>query len=359
MEKRIAYIDIARGIGILLIVLGHNDLSEYHPFLHKFVYSFHIPLFFFLSGMFFKPERPFRDLLKRRFDSLLKPFLFIIFAIYLFEAGFGNMTFPVMLGRIAKSLYANGFYLDWVQLWFIPHLFAVNLFAFAAWHALFKRIPRLWLRLLILFGMLALGVATMKYFMPFSLAPFSERTLNGLPFSLDLVLASGFFFLLGYEVNQKPLGNFLASPLATLGLFGLLIAFNLLTDAPIDFNTRTYSSLWVNTAEALIGICLVLSLSKWVEDHSTWLTRLFSYLGRISLVILIFHVPIQEAMGIKFSRLGLPTDPTIVLAFLSGVLFPVLFYEMGIHLNPRLRPWFGFAAEESSHREEAKDAKEN
>jgi peptidoglycan/LPS O-acetylase OafA/YrhL len=244
-------------------------------------------------------------------------------------------------------------------LWFIPHLFAVNLFAFAAWYVLFKRIPWLWVRLLALFGMLALGVATMKYFMPFSLAPFSERTLNGLPFSLDLVLASGFFFLLGYEVNQKPLGNFLASPLATLGLFGLLIAFNLLTDAPIDFNTRTYSSLWVNTAEALIGICLVLSLSKWVEDHSTWLTRLFSYLGRISLVILIFHVPIQEAMGIKFSRLGLPTDPTIVLAFLSGVLFPVLFYEMGIHLNPRLRPWFGFAAEESSHREEAKDAKEN
>ncbi len=354
MEKRIAYIDIARGIGILLIVLGHNDLSEYHPFLHKFIYSFHIPLFFFLSGMFFKPERPFRDLLKRRFDSLLKPFLFIVFAIYLFEAGFGNMTFPVMLGRIAKSLYANGFYLDWVQLWFVPHLFAVNLFAFAAWHALFKRIPRLWLRLLILFGMLALGVATMKYFMPFSLAPFSERTLNGLPFSLDLVLASGFFFLLGYEVNQKPLGNFLASPLATLGLFGLLIAFNLLTDAPIDFNTRTYSSLWVNTAEALIGICLVLSLSKLVEDHSTWLTRLFSYLGRISLVILIFHVPIQEAMGIKFSRLGLPTDPTIVLAFLSGVLFPVLFYEMGIHLNPRLRPWFGFSAEGSVRREEAK-----
>lgn len=355
MEKRVAYIDIAKGIGILLIVLGHNDLSEYHPFLHKFVYSFHIPLFFFLSGMFFKPERPFRDLVKRRFDTLLKPFLFIIFAIYLFEAGFGNMTFPVMLGRIAKSLYANGFYLDWVQLWFIPHLFAVNLFAFAAWHALFKRIPWLWLRLIALFGMLALGVATMKYFMPFSLAPFSERTLNGLPFSLDLALASSFFFLLGYEVNQKSLEKFFASPLTLFGSFGALLALNLLTDAPIDFNTRTYSSLWINTAEALIGIGLVLSLSKLIEDHSTWLTRPFSYLGRISLVILIFHVPIQEAMGTKFARLGVPTDPTIVLAFLSGVLFPVFFYEMGIHLNPRLRPWFGFSAEASSHRQGAKE----
>jgi hypothetical protein len=48
----------------------------------------------------------------------------------------------------------------------------------------------------------------------------------------------------------------------------------------------------------------------------------------------------------KFSRLGLPTDPSIALAFLSGVLIPALIYELAIHRNPRLRPWFGFAAEE-------------
>ena len=65
MEKRIGYIDIAKGLGILIIVLAHNDLAGYHPTLHKFIYSFHIPLFFFLSGMFFRPERSFGDTARR------------------------------------------------------------------------------------------------------------------------------------------------------------------------------------------------------------------------------------------------------------------------------------------------------
>jgi len=58
MNERITYIDIAKGLGILVIVLAHNDLAGYHPTLHKFIYAFHIPLFFFLSGMFFRPSAP-------------------------------------------------------------------------------------------------------------------------------------------------------------------------------------------------------------------------------------------------------------------------------------------------------------
>ena len=56
ISKRIEYIDIARGIGILLVVMGHNDFSLISPFLFKLIYSFHMPLFFFMSGIFFKPH---------------------------------------------------------------------------------------------------------------------------------------------------------------------------------------------------------------------------------------------------------------------------------------------------------------
>ena len=71
MPQRIVHIDIAKGIGILLVVLAHNGLQAYAPFLHQFIYAFHMPLFFFLSGMFFKPEVGFLELLKKRFNSLL------------------------------------------------------------------------------------------------------------------------------------------------------------------------------------------------------------------------------------------------------------------------------------------------
>lgn len=344
MNNRVAYIDIAKGLGILVIVLGHNDLAGYHPLLHKFIYAFHIPLFFFLSGMFFRPERSFGETLTRRFNTLMKPYFFTLFMIYLGEAAFSNMTFPVIVGRIAKSLYATGHYIDWVQLWFIPHLFAVSLFAWLAWRGIFGRVHSDWLRWIMMSAMLAVGVYTMAYFWPFN-APLIGTELFGLPFSLDLVLASGFFFLLGYEVNQLSLEKIFASPLVLAATFGLLLALILTLPPVLDFNTRTYPSLGINSLEALLGIAMTLSLARNIEKWSSRLTSVFSYFGRISLVILIFHVPIQETLFGKYERLGLSIDVSIALAFLSGVLIPALIYELAIHHNPRLRPWFGFAAE--------------
>lgn len=356
MKKRIGYIDIAKGLGILVIVLAHNDLGGYHPTLHKFIYAFHIPLFFFLSGMFFRPERAFGETVKRRFNTLLKPYLFALFIIYLGEAAFSNMTFPVIVTRIIKALYATGKYIDWVQLWFIPHLFAVTIFAWIAWRFVFGRVKWDWLRWLLMFAMLAVDVLVMSYFWPFT-APVIGIELYGLPFSLDLVLASGFFFLVGYEVNQKSLEKFFASPLVLILTFGALLALVLFLPPELDFNTRTYPSLWINTLEALLGIAMVMSLSRNLEKWSDKLANIFRYCGRISLVILIFHVPIQESMFNKFTRLGVPTDPSILLAFLSGVLIPALIYELAIHRNPVLRPWFGFAAAERERDLNTKDTK--
>jgi len=39
--KRIGYIDIAKGIGIVLVVMGHNDFSLISPFAHKLIYTQH------------------------------------------------------------------------------------------------------------------------------------------------------------------------------------------------------------------------------------------------------------------------------------------------------------------------------
>lgn len=48
-KNRIEWIDTAKGIGIILVLLGHAD---FEPF-SKIIYMFHIPLFFFISGFLF------------------------------------------------------------------------------------------------------------------------------------------------------------------------------------------------------------------------------------------------------------------------------------------------------------------
>lgn len=195
---RIGYIDIAKGIGILLVVMGHNDFSLISPFFFKLIYSFHMPLFFFMSGIFFKPDLSFLILLHRRFDSVLRPYIFTILLIFFATISFTRVDFANSTSRLIKALYGNGHYLDWVQLWFLPHLFAVSLFVFLFFQ-LVRQSGRPWLKWVFLAALQIMGVLSISVFWPFKINIFGRLfTVFGLPFSLDLVFISGFFFILGY-----------------------------------------------------------------------------------------------------------------------------------------------------------------
>ena len=54
MNGRIRWVDIAKGIGIFLVVLGHCQITEN---VLTLITTFHMPLFFFLAGYVFRPER--------------------------------------------------------------------------------------------------------------------------------------------------------------------------------------------------------------------------------------------------------------------------------------------------------------
>ena len=341
MSNRIQYIDIARGIGILLVVLGHNDFALVSPFAYQVIYSFHMPLFFFLSGYFINPSVGFWEFVKRRFNSLLKPYLFTIFMIYFVSVSFEKMSFQTALFRISKSLYGSGYYLDWVQLWFLPHLFVVSLYAYVFLFVLNKLSNR-WLRWSILLASLAISIPLLKTFYPFSLHMLGkDYELYGLPFSLDLVLLSGFFFILGSEIRQITSEETFSSPilLAATGL--MLLLMNYLYAARIDLNMRLYESFLINTAESIIGILFVLALSRQIELRSEKLSALLKYFGQISLMILVFHVPIQDFWAQKVLAVTGNTPFSIWTGFIMGVAGSVLIYELFIKANPVASFWFG------------------
>ena len=75
MTKRIEYIDLAKGICIMLVVLLHvfGDMSGT---VIKIMNLFRMPLYFVLSGLFFKQYEGFYSFLKKKTNKLLIPFLF-------------------------------------------------------------------------------------------------------------------------------------------------------------------------------------------------------------------------------------------------------------------------------------------
>jgi fucose 4-O-acetylase-like acetyltransferase len=345
MSKRVEYVDIAKGIGILLVVMAHNDFGLVWPFGYKLIYAFHMPLFFFVSGMFFKADLPFLTILRRRSETLLKPYLTTILLIYFMTLSFSKVNFDMATGRVLKALYANGHYIDWVQLWFIPHLFVLNLFAFG-FYWLVKRSGLPWSKWLLLVLCQVVGFYFLNIFWPFNLQLLGRSLeLFGLPLSLDLVLVSGFFFILGREVNQAIPGEFFGSPL-TLAVSGAtLLGMVWFLPQGIDFNTRFFESLPINTLEALAGITFILAVSKQFERVEL-LSKVFRYVGQASLIILIFHVPIQETWGEKLLLMTGSQVLSYWIAYAAGVLFPIAIYAFAIQPNPIVRGWFGLPAAE-------------
>ena len=345
MSKRIEYLDIARGIGILLVVLGHNDFEAISLFIHQVIYSFHIPLFFFLSGYFIHTSISFFDFFKKRFNSLLKPYFFTIFLIYFTSISFEKMGFNMAITRIVKSLYGTGHYIDWVQLWFLPELFVVSLYAFL-FITLVSKLQSRWIRWGILLATLAITLPFLNAFYPFPISIFGkEYKLYGLPFGLDLIFLSGFFFILGNEVRQMTSEKTFDNLFILLGTGVGLVVLNYLFPYEIDFNIRLYESFLVNTTEAILGILFVLALARQIELRTSRLASVFKYLGNISLIILLFHVPIQAFWGEKVMNVTNNFPLSILVGFIMGVLGPILIYEIFIRFNPVASFWFGRKAE--------------
>jgi len=79
MGERIKWIDIAKAIGISFVVMGHLQNPEN---INTFIYSFHMPLFFFLSGLTFKDGQIFKDYLTKKIRTIVIPYFLYAILTY-------------------------------------------------------------------------------------------------------------------------------------------------------------------------------------------------------------------------------------------------------------------------------------
>ena len=70
--QRNTYLDVVKGVGILLVVFGH--LTKGGQIWREWIYAFHMPLFFMLSGVFVRTDMPFGDFLRKKLRTLYLPY---------------------------------------------------------------------------------------------------------------------------------------------------------------------------------------------------------------------------------------------------------------------------------------------
>lgn len=322
MIDRSVHVDVSKGISIALVALAHSKLQLYFPLAFESLGLLRLPLFFFLSGIFFNGAEIFSTFFKKKFNSLLKPYLVTLFVLL-----FLDFIFSGRIGALSifGVVYGVGHTIKWMPLWFLPHLFLLYCFSYLLFYVFNLNNKSLLYRLFFLFFLFFVGSFFIRVFKNFNVLIGSENIfLGGLPLSLDVVLLSSGFFILGsffkfHVVNFKPhVFAFLFSIIVFI-----VIAIN--TEAKIDFNFRAYDSPVFSTIGAFSGIYIAI-FSSFYLSKVFFVEKILVYLGRSSLFILIFHQFIILKSYALLSALAGREDSLFiaVITYFFGLVLPLL-----------------------------------
>ncbi|MCB8839380.1 acyltransferase [Aurantimonas sp. VKM B-3413] len=295
-------IDAARGIGIAFVVFGH--INPIGPLVIN-AYGFHMPLFFFLSGMTLRREPPILSLIMRDSRALL---LYAVLHFGILAALTRAVFQPAGMAIAASSP------LDWRTYFLWPvtrnsehvHLFVIGWFILALFLArpmsalilkAASRLPPVPATVLIL-GIALLGARTGVHFFAFAATKAWPWNL------LSHVAVATAFCLFGY-LTQNPLARFLRpvlnavpSPLAAaLFLYAALVVLRL---SPFIMSLSQYPGGTIATlVHSGLGIAMVICLAKALST-SRW-TRL---MGRRSKTIMTWHLTAAATINLVLVELG-------------------------------------------------------
>lgn len=305
-DKRISWLDIAKGVSILFIVMGHILNGG---FILTFCLSFNSVIFFILSGMTFNrtrgqtdsllcfDDREIRLFFKKNVKNILLPYFVwgsVSIIIYFLMEGMvlsnlqtgSNVHFSIPANFLGL-LYGNsetGFFEYYRPLWFLPCLLMVEIIWFIILKIMYRISEK---KAWILYGIF------MGIFVLFGIAESCFNLKLILPFETESAVFMSFFFGIGLLLRSKgePYFEKICSKIKNrvivilpflLWLAVALYGVNLNggTDTRTDFFSNIFlfifNSLWVS-----IGvICISAMIRK---------CALLEYMGKRTLAILVLH----------------------------------------------------------------------
>ena len=141
-SDRITYIDVIKGIGILLVVfvhcLGGRSPSTFLPEIKKEIASFFMPLFFFISGFLYK-KKDAKDFFVGKTTTLLIPYIIVQFVNWISRAGVLVICKATGTTDFSSMIRLNGFWFIRVLLYISIIYYSLDMFFFE--RAILKRIP--------------------------------------------------------------------------------------------------------------------------------------------------------------------------------------------------------------------------
>ena len=309
-KDRIDWLDSLKGFGILLVILGHTQF----PY-KDYLYWFHMPLFFILSGYTLHLTYSCKVFIIKKINSFIIPY-FIFGTLLILMTYFVNPK--LMLLEFLKLFYGgvkNGGTLG--ALWFLPTLFLAEftLYALNNRRLIKKHTIILVLLFLFLTARISLGVAIQ------------------LPFNLNIIPLTVIYLLFGFYFKTVDKVNFYLKEIVCFCvlIISLVLAskYHFQMDLKYDKVTNLYFAI---VLPIVITIIFIFSFQK---IKFLKMNPILIYLGKNSLVIMLVH---------NYFRIFLEnqTNFSWCVVFLSTLLLTVLSVEfinlgeINKYLNPKL-----------------------
>lgn len=292
-KKRLSWVEVTKGFLMILVVIGHYPGELDFPFA-KYIYWFHMPAFFILSGMFFKPvlEKGLsKQVIHKRFMQLIVPYLFFLVTItvirYGMEIGSGNMELSwylndlwtlVIGGRFARGAYG--------VFWFVTTLFFTFLF-FLWMTKYFNRTKQI--AILVAFYLIA-HVESIFAMQVIGGAPDKASQTIPMIWNVDVALMAVVYFALGYYM--KNIWMNVTKPWLIAGAVGTVSAVTLDWFGFIDYHL---SMKFLRYEHVVLDLIIPLSITlvfvgvfQWIASRISlkWLQKIDKH----SISIMYLHI---------------------------------------------------------------------
>lgn len=306
-KPRIDTFDILKGIGILLMIIGHSTGKM--VWLRDFIFSFHMPLFFMISGYFFRPV-PFGQQIVKNFKRLMIPYLFTALILALYALAFAyareQNLWDVLLVRLRATLLGSG---APKVLGMGPSIGAIWFLAAMFWGLLWLNLAvRTRYPLLFCLFLSALCFAIRDYvFLPLSFQPGTNATLFlylGYEAKKQQLLPKlGYCTLAGLKQMFRPAQTGSSTTAATLSEqssassrpwicvgVSLCLWYASYMKGKLEMSCDFYKLWYFDMLAALCFTWIVYQLAHYLNGTASRLKRMLCFFGRYSLIVLCFHL---------------------------------------------------------------------
>ncbi len=335
-SKRIIWIDYAKFIAITIMILGHTNLNQ-TPYICLFGYIFHMPIFFFISGLFEKGASIGKSLMNVTRTLIVPYFVFSLFSfsycwcypilhpeLYPNINSFTDIYSAATLGTLFMENRVREFsFLPNYPLWFLAALMVAKIL-FSIFHSLAQKLkinnPLYWIVISFISVFLFLKSRQIYYF------------------SIDSALMGFPLYVLAYHIKietQKRIFENYAIPIFILSfLYTLFVGMQ---NGAVNMDGGYYGkSLIMFYINAIIAIFMVISFS-YIICKKFKPIKFASYLGANTLVILGVHNFILQCIkGFIVMILGIKISKNDLLSFLITVIILILCIPISKFINAKL-----------------------